>query len=399
MADNNEYGTPPIKLNIVEHPQRSGPRAGVIIAVIAVVLVVVVGLVMVFGTAVSKEERPAAMQNSFQNGYLSEKDHAQTVPEHTEDPGGIEDEQRAVFSLASSVEAGQIAVINAENISDPSRIELSFTPTLQYKGEEIRPVFFGENGTYSALVPIPADCFSGFDTSDQMTFWIDVRYGNVSRTLDLVVFNRSEESVTAGNASITQINNKLTDANLITFESTLSNASRNTSDSRLWGSNEFFSYYDDGFKYALSYGGYWKIANGAEYRNESLDFKAKGSYNIVAVNSGVVVAAGENEYLGKYICIDHGMGLQSWYLHLSEVYVAAGDTVEAVSMAEYDKNYKVSGWGKAIGRCATTGTGFVEDTGIAFSVMYTVYGVPVCPYSQRGGASLESGDIGILAFN
>ena len=402
MDGNNGSQRTTIKLNIIEHPQKSGgPRAGVVVAVIAVILAVIVGLVLLFGTATKQKTRPttmqnAIMQNTAMNGYNDpDAPHSQKVPEHTEDPGFIEGEYNAVFTVSSSVEAGQIAVINAENISDPTRIEVNFYPELLYNGEAVRPVFYGEGGTYSALIPIPADSVSA--TEREKDFRVEINYGLTSHSLEFKVFERSY-SVIAANATDEQIAHRLTDVNIAAFRSLLTNTANRTASKRLWVEDKFFSYYADGFKYSGQFWDVWRLSGGIEYRKESLDLKAKGNYNIVAVNSGIVVETGENEYLGKYVCVDHGMGLQTWYLHLSEVYVAEGDNVEAVTMAEYDKSYKVSGWDKAIGRCATKGTGFVENTNIAFSVMYTVNGVPVCPYSQNSGVGLEETGLDIAAY-
>ena len=107
----------------------------------------------------------------------------------------------------------------------------------------------------------------------------------------------------------------------------------------------------------------------------------KNGTEIVAVNDGKVIAVGENEFLGKYIVIDHGLGLQTWYLHLSAVSVEVGADVA----------YK-----QAIGKSGSTG--FIEDSSVGFALLYTVNGVPTCPYAQNSGKGLEETGIKIGAY-
>ena len=107
----------------------------------------------------------------------------------------------------------------------------------------------------------------------------------------------------------------------------------------------------------------------------------KADRDIVSVNSGKVIAIGENDLLGKFIVVDHGMGLQSWYLHLGEVKVGVGDAVVNKTVIAKSGN-----------------SGFVENSDIGFSMMFTVNGVPVCPYAQSSGQGLEETGLKLAAF-
>jgi len=49
---------------------------------------------------------------------------------------------------------------------------------------------------------------------------------------------------------------------------------------------------------------------------------------VIASNRGVVVIVHNFYYAGNAIHIDHGNGLTTAYMHLSETLVAVGDTVE-----------------------------------------------------------------------
>lgn len=62
--------------------------------------------------------------------------------------------------------------------------------------------------------------------------------------------------------------------------------------------------------------------------HQGLDFAAGTGTPVKAVNYGKVVLAREMYFEGNFIVVDHGQGLYSLYLHLSEFKVKAGDTVE-----------------------------------------------------------------------
>jgi len=72
--------------------------------------------------------------------------------------------------------------------------------------------------------------------------------------------------------------------------------------------------------------------------------KAKGS-TVRAAASGIVRLAGKRFYYnGNFILIDHGQGLSSYYLHLSKIYVKAGDFVK-----RGDKIGEIGSTGRATG--------------------------------------------------
>jgi len=59
-----------------------------------------------------------------------------------------------------------------------------------------------------------------------------------------------------------------------------------------------------------------------------VDLRAKAD-TVFAIMDGSVAATGYNDFLGIFIRLDHGGGFQSGYGHLSEVFVAPGDTVKS----------------------------------------------------------------------
>jgi len=61
--------------------------------------------------------------------------------------------------------------------------------------------------------------------------------------------------------------------------------------------------------------------------HQGLDLRAETGTPVGAMNSGVVIVAREMFYEGGFVVIDHGQGLLTLYMHLSEIKVNEGDSV------------------------------------------------------------------------
>jgi Peptidase family M23 len=71
-----------------------------------------------------------------------------------------------------------------------------------------------------------------------------------------------------------------------------------------------------------------RVINGeVQSRHQGLDYAAPAGTPVRAINRGVVVLARPMFFEGNFIVIDHGQGLLSLYLHLSEFKVKEGDEV------------------------------------------------------------------------
>jgi murein DD-endopeptidase MepM/ murein hydrolase activator NlpD len=71
-----------------------------------------------------------------------------------------------------------------------------------------------------------------------------------------------------------------------------------------------------------------RVVNGTKrYRHAGLDFNAPLGTPVRAVNDGVVALSTEQWTPGQTICLDHGGGVFSKYMHLSKRYVREGDRV------------------------------------------------------------------------
>jgi septal ring factor EnvC (AmiA/AmiB activator) len=80
------------------------------------------------------------------------------------------------------------------------------------------------------------------------------------------------------------------------------------------------------------------------------------------MGAGTVAAVGECAYLGKYMVIDHGYGLRTWYTALGDISVNVGDSV--------DKGTVI----------AKSGIGGISPDGTML-VMITLDEIPVSPYA------------------
>lgn len=72
-----------------------------------------------------------------------------------------------------------------------------------------------------------------------------------------------------------------------------------------------------------------RIFNGvAQSPHLGLDFRVPSGTPVLAMNDGTVLLARFLYYEGNFVVIDHGQGLLTLYLHLSEFKVKEGDTVK-----------------------------------------------------------------------
>lgn len=89
----------------------------------------------------------------------------------------------------------------------------------------------------------------------------------------------------------------------------------------------------EGFKYPLtnptvtdSYG-YTRITGNYFVAHKGADFRAIESTPIKAMGRGIIRLVKSFRNYGKTIAIDHGLGLMTFYMHLSKIYVEEGELV------------------------------------------------------------------------
>jgi murein DD-endopeptidase MepM/ murein hydrolase activator NlpD len=80
--------------------------------------------------------------------------------------------------------------------------------------------------------------------------------------------------------------------------------------------------------YITSPYGYSRETGSYNIAHKGTDFRASLGTEVRAVNLGIVRLVEEGRTYGKTIVVDHGLGVQSFYLHLSEIKVKKGQIVK-----------------------------------------------------------------------
>mgnify|MGYP000296447209 CR=1 FL=1 len=75
--------------------------------------------------------------------------------------------------------------------------------------------------------------------------------------------------------------------------------------------------------------GYDRKTVGSTIVHKGTDFRAQEGTEVKVINDGVVKIAREFTVYGNTIVVDHGQGIQSFYMHLSRIDVKVGDIVKA----------------------------------------------------------------------
>ncbi len=94
---------------------------------------------------------------------------------------------------------------------------------------------------------------------------------------------------------------------------------------RLW-SGEFRLPLDGSLTVTDTYG-YKRQTGSVSLSHQGTDFRAAEGTSVYAMNSGKVVLAQSLRNFGNTVIIDHGLGIMTMYMHLSEIGVEAGDNV------------------------------------------------------------------------
>ena len=74
--------------------------------------------------------------------------------------------------------------------------------------------------------------------------------------------------------------------------------------------------------------GYSRKTGSYSIAHKGVDYRAKEGMKVMSINRGVVRMTRNYRNYGKVIVVDHGLGLQSFYLHLSKIKVNEGELVQ-----------------------------------------------------------------------
>ena len=263
----------------------------------------------------------------------------------------------AVFTLGESkITRGGIVMLTAKNAKDPAKITFTSNPALTFGGEEITPVFYTNGNNSVALVMVDF-------LSEHSSYEFTVSYGAVTERLTLQVDTRKYRTGYTSEVSAAIANQSRSAAALAEFDGIIASLVDKTANVPLWD-GKFGLSVTVNPTYALGFGHVRTMTNtGEQYHNLGVDYHVAEGNDIIAVQDGKVIYVGAGDFPGKFVVVDHGLGLFSAYLHLKEYTVNVGDTVEK---------------GDKLGTAGTSG--FIAVKGANHSIMYFQNGKAICGY-------------------
>jgi murein DD-endopeptidase MepM/ murein hydrolase activator NlpD len=84
--------------------------------------------------------------------------------------------------------------------------------------------------------------------------------------------------------------------------------------------------------------GYSRVTGGTVVSHKGLDLRAPVGTPVYAMNRGVVRLAKKLTLYGNTVVIDHGQGIQTWYMHLNKLAVEEGKVIEKGTFIGYSGN-------------------------------------------------------------
>lgn len=248
----------------------------------------------------------------------------------------------------TSINAGDFVVVKASNIIDVNKIVCTFDG-----GLETTPVFFRNYNYYYALVPIGVDVKTG-------KYSLTLSYGETNYSVSLDVTERKRTEST----NVYNVKAPLTEQALSDMKDLISVIGLNCTDKK-FENRKFINYelsYINSFKLLLGFGRIRPTSEGLPFDMIGIEFSAEEGVEIPVINGGIVCASGEDTVLGKYIVVDHGYGLKSWYCNISEACFEVGDEVSKSDII-----------------AKTGSSAFYGKSG--FYLITTILDRPVCPYA------------------
>ena len=251
--------------------------------------------------------------------------------------------------IGESFVPGDFFMITAKDITSGA-ISFKSEPEINY-----HPTFVPDGEYYRALIPISYELDPGRYT---FTLESDGVVQTIVTDVNKKNFAKVNYDIDSAIVSATR-----TETTLAKFES----AMRPVAQSLEIGNGAlFYGKFGEGVpsEYQVRCGvGVTRLINGgSSYRHQGCDYLVPADTELTAVNDGVVIFAGTTDLSGNTVVIEHGLGLKSWYCHMSEISVTVG--------TEVVKGDKLGMAGK---------TGFTDQTSAHIGL--SVFDVPVSPYN------------------
>ena len=213
--------------------------------------------------------------------------------------------------------------------------------TAQKAIESISPIFSYSEGNAYAFLPIPYGTPAG-----EIRFTLSS--GAATKEFTVTVIDTPTSDVITLTKSKKVINNAISDTALNELIHVMTAIEPKSTASALFRGN--FTSFDGEFSRAYSYGDHFIIGDvlNEEFASFGNDYVSTlKDASVSALNVGRVIYTGQAIHLGNFVVVDHGMGLATWYCHLSSIDCAEGDVLAK---------------GETLGKC---GSGiFLDDSGL-----------------------------------
>lgn len=281
-------------------------------------------------------EIEAKWEKSSDSSYFGEAKYSFSIKQ-TKDP---------IFSVdRTTLMQGEFLTISAKNVSDLSNLSCSIFFPINFT-----PVFHKNGNDAYALVPFDINL-----TPD--TYILILRYENTQESFVIELTEHDPKIQEDPELSLDEGSFDNMNALVKSIGSAPSDI--------VYARGTFYNYendFNDEYYIRLGFGHIKQFGNDKSIRQKGVDFYRPSGENIPALNNGVICKIGEDTILGKYVVVDHGYGVRSWYCHVGEITVSLGKSVIK---------------GDTVAR--TGMSGLASSPG--FFLMTTVYDVPVSPYN------------------
>ena len=267
----------------------------------------------------------------------------------------------AEFKIGETeIEHGDVLVLSGVNVTDPSAINVSFEPALP---NNYTPTFFTDGIYVHTLIPFSYDVPNG-------EYKITVSYGITTQEFSLNIvkarygFDKAPTNSSAGEALISTY---YSEEDIAEYKALKAEIVKSTETLKYF-SGAFINYENAGTLTSkkstikLGFSREQILKDGRTFKHDGIDFEVSAGVDVPAMASGKVAYVGYCDVLGNFVVLDHGYGLKTWYAHLSEISVSAGDIVRT---------------SQPLGK--TGSTGFITEKRL--HIEFTVNNIPVAPFS------------------
>ena len=212
---------------------------------------------------------------------------------------------------------GEMAVVSCTNILDINKIQFSSEPYIGFT-----PKFFKDSDMVYALIPFDYSLKAG-------KYVFTFSYGATIQSVTIDLNARTQKPATITVTDEQSFSNAIKETSLTEMAEIFKDMD-DTYAEYIFFRTPFLNYADNGGSPLYSYGTLFSAtdANLSHVIKGTLYAMAEDEGATVgALNGGAVIYSGECNYLGKFVVIEHGLGLRTVYGHLSALNVSIGDLV------------------------------------------------------------------------